>query len=521
MFNAALMSKYNYRVLPDGTCRILSPKDKYETKYVIPEGVSSIAPHAFSTDDSILEEVVLPESLKSIDEEAFLNCRKLTKINIPSALTYIGENAFSHCNLKFSKLEIPRGVKELLEGTFSGSEIDELFIPSSVRFGINYSTGAFAYAEINKLVIEEGTSSIGYNAFQNAKIREVIIPSSMNSIDDECFFGSKIDKLVINEGIKHIGGSVFEDAFLPKVVILPKSLVSIGDDLFESVENTEVIVYDGNVNFPSGGAKVLSQSEYNKLCKKESVTEAERKTSVDLSRLFNKTSPAEQVDRDQAEAKKNVAEGNGNASPVNCKEREPIEKKYKFKAGITTDEELKKRWPDRKIGLHDDRRKGIRLYSFRKGAHVEKGYREYDYLVGLESDHPIESLDLSSINRLGFFAIVGDCLSGMGIKSITLPKGTIHYDLFEALEVKGENWRRAFDIETVIIPKEVKSFSIKKEHLGAVKAIKFESPKGWGVKKEIISDPVKMCEYIRCREETNLKKSFLNSIKSLFGVEKE
>ena len=520
MINAKLMSEYNYETLPDGTCKILSPKDKYKTKYVIPEGVSSIAPRAFKTEDSILEEVVLPESLKKIGKEAFFECTQLTKINIPSGLNYIGEYAFSDCNLKILKLEIPKGVKKILEGTFSGSEINELLIPSTIRFETDYEEGAFSYAEIDKLVIEEGALNIGYDTFQHAKIKEVIIPGSISSIDGECFSDSKIDKLVINEGVKHIGDSAFEDAFLPKVVFLPTSLVSIGDELFESVENTEIIVYDGNAKFSSGNAKVLSLSEYNKLYGKDKVIEPEKKPSPDLSCLFN----SEEKNGTVLSSKTNQTIAKSKAKNEEEKKKESLykrivymvetEEKHKYKSGVTSADEFLKKWPD--DNSHFDRdirttRRGVTFYYIVRASKY--------YLVGIGSDHLIKNLDLDIGSVVGFSGIIGDCLSNIGVESICLPR--FIDDKFSPLNLECKNWKRAFNIETVIIPKEAKLFSIRKEHLGAVRKIIFESPEGWGVKKEIISDPEKMCEYLRSREETNLKKSILNSVKGIFGIVKK
>ena len=42
-----------------------------------------------------IEEIILPESLTSIGEEAFLNCKSLKKIYIPKTVTFIAENAFN------------------------------------------------------------------------------------------------------------------------------------------------------------------------------------------------------------------------------------------------------------------------------------------------------------------------------------------------------------------------------------------------------------------------------------------
>lgn len=70
------------------------------------------------TNDGILEkyieeegvtEVVIPDCVKEIGEQAFCNCSNLTRITIPDSVTSIGEGAFECCK-SFTSITIPDSV---------------------------------------------------------------------------------------------------------------------------------------------------------------------------------------------------------------------------------------------------------------------------------------------------------------------------------------------------------------------------------------------------------------------------
>lgn len=90
---------------------------------IIEEGITEIGECAFVgsigyTDSFInLKTVVLPESLKIIDEAAFYNCEKLSKINLPEGLEYIFYEAFYGTNLK--NVRIPESVIKIDDGVFA------------------------------------------------------------------------------------------------------------------------------------------------------------------------------------------------------------------------------------------------------------------------------------------------------------------------------------------------------------------------------------------------------------------
>ena len=89
---------------------------------IIEEGITEIGHCAFAgstgyTDSFInLKTVVLPESLKIINEAAFYGCENLSKINLPDGLEYIFYEAFYGTNLK--SVHIPESVIKIDNDVF-------------------------------------------------------------------------------------------------------------------------------------------------------------------------------------------------------------------------------------------------------------------------------------------------------------------------------------------------------------------------------------------------------------------
>lgn len=95
----------------------------------------------------LIKEIVIPDNIKEIGDEAFSDCKNLTSITIPSSVKYIGEFAFLWC-VKLKEIRIPTGVKELHHGVFSNCwDLSEVIIPKSVT-----KIGDEAFYECNNLI---------------------------------------------------------------------------------------------------------------------------------------------------------------------------------------------------------------------------------------------------------------------------------------------------------------------------------------------------------------------------------
>ncbi|MHC1684381.1 MAG: leucine-rich repeat protein [Clostridiaceae bacterium] len=146
--------------------------------------VKHIGKRAFSNCSN--SQITIPSSVTSIEDYAFLNCKKLTEIKIPRSVTVIENRAFMSCtNLK--EIIIPEGVTTLGEAAFLDcSSLTSVKILGNIK---EISSNTFNMCEsLKDITIPSSVSSIGYVAFGNcSNLKSITIPSSVTNIEQGAF----------------------------------------------------------------------------------------------------------------------------------------------------------------------------------------------------------------------------------------------------------------------------------------------------------------------------------------------
>lgn len=120
------------------------PAAKAQTTYAVPESVVTIEDNAFGNCKA-LTDIRIPDGVTSIGDWAFYYCSGLTSLTIPGSVSAIGEEAFKYCGL--TSVSIGDGFTTIGDAAFF--YCDELFsirLPDSLR-----SVGAGAFANCNSL----------------------------------------------------------------------------------------------------------------------------------------------------------------------------------------------------------------------------------------------------------------------------------------------------------------------------------------------------------------------------------
>ena len=162
---------------------------------VIPEGVVAIADEAFK-DNGFLNSVRFPLSLKEIGYRAFASCYSLKSIHIPDNVTYIGCEAFMFCS-ELKNVILPKELKYVTQGIFYYcTALENINIPSPVK-------------------------SIDANAFYNCKsLNNVQLSTSLEEINEGAFAGChSLKSIIIPENVTFIGAAGVKEH--PRNFILP------------------------------------------------------------------------------------------------------------------------------------------------------------------------------------------------------------------------------------------------------------------------------------------------------------
>ncbi len=123
------------------------------TAVTLPEGLKTIGTGAFAKTN--ISDITLPEGLEKIGASAFYHCDSLGEIVIPDSVTDIENDAFESCE-GLSKVRLGKGIDHLSSAVFYAcTSLKEVVIPNTVQW-----IGANAFVSCNSIsaVYFEGTA---------------------------------------------------------------------------------------------------------------------------------------------------------------------------------------------------------------------------------------------------------------------------------------------------------------------------------------------------------------------------
>ena len=154
------------------------------------------------------EHLIFPETVTSIEEEAFMRQPCIKNIIFPEGLEHIGARAFQDC-IHLQELDLPDSLTAIDKEAFSGCKgLTTVNLPSTIK---NIPDGAFYKCrKLENILIPEGVQKIGENAFYFANIAELHLPSTLTAIKDKAFFRcNRLTSVIIPPSVERIGEEAF------------------------------------------------------------------------------------------------------------------------------------------------------------------------------------------------------------------------------------------------------------------------------------------------------------------------
>jgi len=222
------------------------------TKFIVPQGTTEIVNDQFGGRRDLVD-VFVPKSverlssgcfyncvnlrslifedgsvLKHIDEYVFQNCKNLENINLPESLKTVRAHAFWNCSKLPTHLVLPKSLEEIETTAFFNTKIKSVTLPEQCKYqsidrgfpfapsfpedcAINGGTAYDFYSRLTlslrqipetdettdisslpeyKFVVPQGTTEIGCNEFcQRPDLVNIIIPKSVKKIGHNAFYG--------------------------------------------------------------------------------------------------------------------------------------------------------------------------------------------------------------------------------------------------------------------------------------------------------------------------------------------
>ena len=208
-------------------------------KATIEAGSIAVPQFIFAGADK-LDTVVIPDTITSVGDGAFLKCTSLKSISIPDNAEKIGDAAFSGCTA-LASVHLSDNLRELGRQSFKGcTALTTVTIPASLEKAHVYcdftseSDGPFVNSGLINVSFEKGTAKIVQFLFAGAdKLTSITIPSTVKQIDEGAFIKcTGLKSVTIPDKVTIIDEAAFSECANISSVKLSDTIKELGKNAF-------------------------------------------------------------------------------------------------------------------------------------------------------------------------------------------------------------------------------------------------------------------------------------------------
>ncbi len=229
------------------------------TGFVFPASVTKIGISAF--ENSGIESIVIPGTVKTVGSNAFGNCSSLSALTIEDGVETIDDNAFSNCSA-LKDVTVPASVAVAVITTLEGGTLENrnaymikitdktLTAEQQKEIGtaIKSKTTGRGWCGYISLDLSSATelTEISEEAFYDSRLSGLTLPNSLKTIGISAFRNNnRFEEIVIPDNVKTIKNFGFYDCSNLKTITLPVSLTSIGAYAFADCVSLKTVNYKG------------------------------------------------------------------------------------------------------------------------------------------------------------------------------------------------------------------------------------------------------------------------------------
>ena len=202
----------------------------------VSNSVTEITYMAFAGCDS-LKDVSLPDNLQSLGFRSFSDCPAIEEVVLPNSLETIGYGCFEN-DIMLSSINFPESICEIGSLSFSNTGFVELNLPSDEHYA-GIAGGMFSFCQKLKTVtFATGRRYIDDYMFSNCPLLEsVTMPDTVKWLYDNAFSDCpSLKSIKLSQGLTYLGSCAFENSGLQSI------------DISNSVEYADGLVFRGCKN---------------------------------------------------------------------------------------------------------------------------------------------------------------------------------------------------------------------------------------------------------------------------------
>ena len=269
-------------------------------------------------DNDILKSITIPNTIRTIGAEAFMNCVNLEHVELPDSLTSIESHTFTNTALK--NIVLPECLTEINTNAFSYTKLGSIVIPENVSLIVDAFTECSELKDVvwnakHPYVIGSLPSAVSKIKFGESvelipsklclgltELTEITLPNSVNKIEANAFDGCKyLNKVIIGSGVTTIESEAFANCDrISQIIARPtKAPEIIKSNAFtsDSYNFTELLV---NYGYKNHYSKELYWRNFKNIVEESSPNHFEIQTSgINASRGGRFSIPLNLINEDE------------------------------------------------------------------------------------------------------------------------------------------------------------------------------------------------------------------------------